>query len=334
MKIKKFLIIIYALAGFFISIFTAFMTFIIINEPIGLKMFTKIVITVLLSLPLIMLISYYIGNYLSNKFKDIESVLLNIKDEKFETKEINEYIKEVEEIKNSINFLSKKLNQLIEDLKIKNRNLSTMLISLAHDVKTPLTILNGYIEELEDDLISKDNLKTTTTKMQNEVKFIDELSSDIVRFINSMQNRKIKNIINLNQLIMSEVLPLLKKDIEIENLTPINYQIEFNRVDLKKIAINLLSNAIKFSAKDSYIRVFVEDEKKIIFENRGIKINKKHKNEIFEPFFTLSKSRNRREGGLGLGLTISKNLALNNNYNLYFDDNYITATRFILIARV
>ncbi|MGB5792085.1 ATP-binding protein, partial [Poseidonibacter sp.] len=86
----------------------------------------------------------------------------------------------------------------------------------------------------------------------------------------------------------------------------------FNKIDLKKICINILSNAIKYTKK-GYVKVYMQDDS-ILFQNNGEEIKAEFKNKIFEPFFTISKSKNRKYSGCGLGLSIVNNLSKNNDY--------------------
>ncbi len=317
MKINSFIITIYTLAGLLISASTAFMTFLIIGEPIGTKMFLQIVLSIILVLPIIGLISYYLGKYLSQKFNFIQNRLKDIKEEAFSQDNSQNIIYEINEINQNINFLSQQLYNLIGDLKEKNQNLSNLLISMAHDIKTPITILNGYIEEIQDGMIRKEELPMVLSHMKNEVKFLDDLTVDMLEFITSMQNHKNKENINFRLFIEKEIFTLLPKN---QNLKFINdvidgYFVDFNTVDLKKVCLNILTNAIKYT-NSGYIKVYVEDNN-ILFENTGQEIKSEYKNKIFEPFFTIDKSKNREKSGFGLGLSIVKNLAKNNSYSCY-----------------
>lgn len=319
MKIKSFIIIIYICAGLLISILSAFMTYIIIGEPIGKQMILKIIFTILLMLPIIWLISYLFGNYLSKKFNFIKNRLENIKKEDFSQNTSQNIIQEINDINQSMNFLSSQMDTLINDLKQKNQNLSNLLISMAHDIKTPITILNGYIEEIEDGLICDEKLPMVLLHMKNEVKFLDELTVDMLEFIVSMQNNKIKNKISFKLFIQNEVFTILPKNKKISYINEIedDFIIEFNKIDLKKICINILFNAIKYTSS-GYIKVYLKD-KTVIFENDGQEIKDKYKTKIFEPFFTIDKSKNRKNSGFGLGLSIVSNLSKNNGYKCYLE---------------
>jgi two-component system sensor histidine kinase SaeS len=333
MKIKSFLITIYAIAGLCISIMTAIMTYLIIGQEIGSKMFFQIVLVIVFVLPIIILISYFLGNYLGKNFNEIQEKLKNIKQGEYKKQEESNKIKEIQEIHVSMNFLSNKLEVLIDDLKQKNQNLSNLLISMAHDIKTPITILNGYIEEIEDGLIKKEELPSILKSMKNEVNFLNELTIDMLQFINSMQNNKPKEKINLYKFLEDELLTLVpkKENIDFQNNIDKSFDLIFNKIDLKKICINLLCNSYKYT-KSGYIKLYIEDNI-IHFENSGESIEDKYKDKIFEPFFTLSKSRNRKESGFGLGLSIVDNLSRNNGYSCFLKQNNKTSNIFILVKK-
>lgn len=333
MKIKSYLITIYTLAGLCISVLTAIMTYLIIGQEIGTKMFFQIVLVIVFVLPIIMIISFYFGNYLSKNFNKIQEQLEDIKLGDYKKQEEYNKIKEIKEINTSMNFLSNKLELLIDDLKQKNQNLSNLLISMAHDVKTPITILNGYIEEIEDGLIKQDELPSILNKMKNEVNFLNELTIDMLQFISSMENSKPKESINLYKLLEDEVLPLVPRNTNIvfSNEIDKSFEIFFNKTDLKKVCINLLCNSYKYT-KSGYVKVYILNNS-IHFENTGEVIEEEFKNKIFEPFFTISESKNRKESGFGLGLSIVDNLCKNNNHTCFLKHSNKTSTVFVIKSK-
>ncbi|MBN2768387.1 MAG: HAMP domain-containing histidine kinase [Campylobacterales bacterium] len=330
MKIKSFILLIYTIAGLIISALTAFMTFMIIGTPIGSKMFLQIILAIVFVLPIIMAMSYFFGKYLSKKFHFIEQRLENIKNEDFQENKNKNLIIEINDINQNMNFVSNRLDNLISDLKQKNQNLSDLLISMAHDVKTPITILNGYIEEIEDGLVKKENLPNILHNMKQEVNFLNELTVDMLEFISSMHNHKIKETITLQPFIENEIFSLLENKKELQYINAIDKEssIIFNKMDLKKIFLNILTNASKYT-HNGYIKVEISSDT-IILENNGEEIKKEFQEKIFEPFFTISKSKNRKTTGFGLGLSIVKNLAKNNGYNCYLKSSTKEKTIFCL----
>jgi len=314
MKIKSFVIIIYVIAGLLISATSSFMTYLIIGVPIGMTMFIKIISAILLTLPIIGLISYFLARFLSNKFLIIQNRLNDLKEENFKIVKSDNIITEINHINKDMNGLANKLNKLISDLKEKNSNLSTLLISMSHDIKTPITILNGYIEEIEDGIVKEEKLPEVLNNMKNEVKFLNELTLDMVDYISSMKNQRIKSKINLYEFIQNEVFILLPKNNNIKIINEIanNFTIEFNKMDLKKVLLNILFNAIKHTS-NGYVKIYIQNDE-VLIQNNGQVIAKEYHKKIFEPFFTVDKSKNRQNNGFGLGLSIVKNLCQNNSY--------------------
>jgi signal transduction histidine kinase len=329
MKIKYFMILLYSAAGLFIATLSAFFTFLIINEPIGFKMLTQIVFAVLLLLPFIAFISYIFANYLLKKFLFIQHRLSDMEEEDFLQRESQSFILEIEQINSSINKLSNRMEMLITNLKNKNTNLKNILLSMAHDVRTPLTILNGYVEELQDGLVLKEKKAFVFKTMQNEIAFLNELSNDILSYIASMKNEKPKETLHVRKIVDEMLLLFRWDDVNVFNDVDKNFGVEFNSLDFKKVVHNLLSNAARYTQKGE-VRVFTK-ENELCFSNTGAVIPKESHEKIFEPFFTLSLSKNREQSGVGLGLAIVKNLCNSNGYECFLAQSNHEKTIFTLV---
>jgi two-component system sensor histidine kinase SaeS len=293
-----------------------------------MPMVIQIILVIAFLTPVIGVISFFLGRYLSKKFNFINHRLENIRSHNYEIDHSQNKITEIQDINNNMNFLSSQLKKHIKDLKQKNQNLSNLLISMAHDVKTPITIVNGYIEEIEDGMVGENDLPLVLEHMREEIKFLDELTIDMLKFITSMQEHKKTENINLYNFINNEIFSILpkKENIDIINDIDKSFVIVFNKMDLKKVCINILTNALKFT-NHGYIKVDT-DKEILIFENSGEKIEEEFKEKIFEPFFTISKSKNRKKSGFGLGLSIVNNLCLNNKYTCYLYNSDIERTIF------
>ena len=219
---------------------------------------------------------------------------------------------------------TKQLSQL-------NQNLSTIIKSLSHDIKTPLTIIDGYLEELDDGLVKCEEIPRVTAILKKETAYLNELASEVIGYIQSKEiatNKK--ELINLKEFLDTEVCPLLRVNngVLLTCKIDINYTIEFNKIALKKILVNLLHNASKYT-KDGYVATKLI-QGNIVVEDTGIGIDSKFSEMIFEPFFGLDESRNRQENGFGLGLSIASNLAKNNAYCLELDTSYSDGCRFVI----
>jgi two-component system sensor histidine kinase SaeS len=317
-------------AGLAIALFTAVMTYLIIDEPIGMKMFSKISLTILITLPVIGIFSYYIGVYLSKKFDYISSRLNTIGKNRFIKDTHHDNIVDINKIHTSITDLSSSLEQSITKLQRNNKNLSSIIKSLSHDIKTPLTIIDGYLEECEDNLVTKEQMPSVIKILKKETAYLNELSSEVITYIQSQELVSPKSTIYLKDFLHTEVCPLLRvsKQVELKCEIDTDETIEFNPTALKKILINLLHNASKYTQKGT-ITAKVKN-KNIIIRDTGIGIEIDDIERIFEPFICLDESKNREKNGFGLGLSISKNLAQNNGYDLILDAKYKNGCKFIL----
>ena len=333
MKIKSFLITVYTLSGLFIATFTAFMTYLIIDEPVGMKMFSKISFIVLLSLPVIGLLSFIIGHHLSKKLEKVNQRLSQIESQKFLKDDVSDFISDISDIHFSISTLSSKLEEHIHELRAKNENLIYMIRSLSHDIKTPLTIISGYLEEFEDGLVHKSDEKRHILTMKKEITYINELSTEVISYLRSTHKENKKEKLNLKEIIEKEVFPHIKveKDVCLEHKVDHDMDLSFNKIDLKKILINLLHNSSKFTSQGQ-IQVF-NKENIIYIEDSGTGIKEEFIEKVFEPFFCLDESKNRQKSGFGLGLSIAKNLAGNNGFDLCLDSSYTQGCRFYLLER-
>jgi len=92
-----------------------------------------------------------------------------------------------------------------------NQNLSTIIKSLSHDIKTPLTIMNGYLEEIDDGMIQCKEIPQVTSILKRETAYLNELTSEVIGYIQSKEiatNKK--ESISLKEFLDIEVCPLLR----------------------------------------------------------------------------------------------------------------------------
>ena len=334
MKIKSLLILVSIIAGLCISTFTAFMTYLIIGEPIGMKMFSKITFMVVLTLPMIVLFSYTIGRYLSKKIENITIRLDNIEENNFEYLPSLEKIKDFEHIHQAISNLSQRLEKSIETLKQNNQNLTEMIQAFAHDIKTPITIIQGYIEEIQESEISQDEKEQAIEVITKELHFMNELSNHSISYVSSFKVGNTKELIPFRAFVQTEVFPLLhlKENTQLINEIQDNITVQINKLDMKQTLLNLLHNANKFT-DEGYIKIY-NNQNDIIIEDSGCGIHSDNVQTLFEPFVTDDKSKNRKSTGFGLGLSICKNLLKKNDYDIRFDSSYDKGARVIIYKRL
>lgn len=286
------------------------------------------ILTLILSIICIYLIIYILTlqKYIRNICSDLEANLNSNSYEKILLRTNNQALK------NLLCTLNKFIinNQGISaKYMLSTESMKKMLSNISHDIKTPLTVIYGYIELLTT------NKKLSTEEMLSYIYKIQDKSLELIDLINKFFDfSKLESgdvdipltRINLNQICESVILSfyeiLTSKNFEVEISIPENdIYILGNEVSLKRILNNLINNAIRYGSDGKYLKLSLEECNNtacISITDKGKGIKEKEFNKIFERLYTLEDSRNSNFQGSGLGLTITKTLVmkLNGQINL------------------
>jgi two-component system sensor histidine kinase VanS len=225
---------------------------------------------------------------------------------------------ELDFMEKKLNTVKSKLEKRAKDAKEAEQRKNDLVVYLAHDIKTPLTSVIGYLSLLDEaadmPIEQKEKyLKITLEKATRLEQLINEFF-EITRF--NLQSILLeKETINLNYMLMQiadEFYPLLAPNgkqtiVEVDN----DLKIDADPNKLARVFNNIFKNAIAYSYENSIIEISGtrKNEKAIItITNKG-KIIPSHKLEmIFEKFYRLDTARTAQTGGAGLGLAIAKEI--------------------------
>lgn len=193
-----------------------------------------------------------------------------------------------------------------------------LIVYLAHDLKTPLTSIIGYLELLKEtpDLPLKQRRKYTDITLDKAYR-LEELTNEffeIARFNadNVMLLKKNIDIKFMLEQIVDEFYPLItdeNKKIIIKCDEKIICYADPNK--LSRALNNVIKNAICYSFENSEIMITVRENKNgimIDIKNEGYTIPKDKLNVIFEKFYRVDEARNTNTGGAGVGLAIAKEI--------------------------
>lgn len=189
---------------------------------------------------------------------------------------------------------------------------------LAHDLKTPITSVIGYLTLLRDEpQISEQTRLHYMDIAIDKAERLDDLINeffDITRFNLShisLEKRQINLSLMLEQLIY-EFQPMLDvKQLSIDLQADPQLLLRCDPDKLQRVFDNLLRNAVNYSFENSSIRIRAKLAKKQIcltFENDGDTISEEKLSRLFEQFYRLDTSRSSKSGGAGLGLAIAKEI--------------------------
>ncbi|MHC5063358.1 MAG: sensor histidine kinase [Planctomycetota bacterium] len=202
-------------------------------------------------------------------------------------------------------------NQMAEDLAHMEQLRKSMVVDVAHELRTPLTNLRGYIEALQDGLVRPEPrvLGTLHSELLRMVRLTEDLLDAARVGPNAKSPRAATKVISL----VTETLELFRprlerRHIEIrECVDEYSTLVMANADQLKQVFTNLLQNCLQFAPEGSWIKIRAvskPDRIRLIFSNPGESVAEADLPMLFEPYFRADKSRTRRTGGAGIGLSI------------------------------
>ena len=227
-----------------------------------------------------------------------------------------------------IQFITKNFQEIYKERKDEIKNLKDQetfrkdfIGNLSHELKTPLFSIQGYIETLldggiDDKKVNLKYIKRAQKSVERLIYIIQDLDF-ITKFDAGVEKIK-KSCFNLIETI-DNVVDSLEPKFKERSLNLLFDQTEKKVLkvfgDEKKIhqvLINLITNSIKYGVDDGTIEVKLKknDNSKVIVSiiDNGLGIPKGDLARIFERFYRVEKTRNRDEGGSGLGLSIVKHI--------------------------
>ncbi|NLB79378.1 MAG: HAMP domain-containing histidine kinase [Clostridiaceae bacterium] len=224
-----------------------------------------------------------------------------------------------------LDFMENKLNQIKSNLEKQKKGAlyaeqrkNDLVVYLAHDIKTPLTSVIGYLSLLDEapDMPPEQKAKyvgITLEKAYRLEQLINEFF-EITRFNlhTIVLNKERINLLFMLQQMVDEFYPILNpqgKQVSVN--VPDGVTLWGDADKLARVFNNILKNAIAYSYENSVIDISAGQQDKnvgITFTNRGNPIPQEELNTIFEKFYRLDAARPTNTGGAGLGLAIAQEI--------------------------
>ncbi|MBN1045550.1 sensor histidine kinase [Clostridium botulinum] len=287
-------------------------------------------ITSIISIGSIILISILISKVLSNSMEKVSKMAKVIEKGKYKSNlDYKSNIKEVDDLILAINSLSVKLN----DEEILRKRLTT---DIAHELRTPLTSIQGHLDTLIDGVWEPTSERLIS--IREEVSRLGDLVGELRKLSKFDIEKNIlnKTEVNLKELIQNIIYnyesKALEKQITIEsNLKDIFINVDKNQ--FSQVLINILSNAIKYTNIGGRVELSMYediDNVNISIKDTGCGIPKEDIKNIFERFYRVDRSRNKKTGGIGVGLTIAQSIINAHNGEIIVKSELNKGTEFII----
>ncbi|WP_442882161.1 vancomycin resistance histidine kinase VanS [Clostridium sp.] len=237
-----------------------------------------------------------------------------------------------------LDFMENKINQIKDNLEKQKKvaldaeqRKNDLVVYLAHDIKTPLTSIIGYLSLLDEapDMPPEQKAKyvgITLEKSYRLEQLINEFF-EITRF--NLQtivlNKEKINLLLMLQQMADEFYPMLTpQEKKVAVNVPEGVTLWGDADKLARVFNNILKNAIVYSYENSIIDISAwQQDKNIIitFTNQGNPIPRERLETIFEKFFRLDTSRSTNTGGAGLGLAIAREIVKAHGGNIFVQSN-------------
>ena len=185
---------------------------------------------------------------------------------------------------------------------------SEMLSGISHDLRTPLTRIKLQLAVINDKDLSK--------KISKDVDEMEKMLSEYLQFARTGAKDKTETF-NITELLIEIISKYENKNIEMKSSRKIYFNGRKNLIT--RCINNLLDNSVKYAEK---ISVNLEKKKSIIFlsiEDNGPGVDKSEFLNIIKPFYKIDKSRSETKSSVGLGLSISSDIAKSHGGDIRFD---------------
>jgi signal transduction histidine kinase len=201
-----------------------------------------------------------------------------------------------------------------------SRAKSDFLALMSHELRTPLNAIIGYTDLVLEGIVGpvSERQSTYLTRVRESAQHLLALIDEVLSVSNIETTRAAVGLEPVDvSLIARQVAAAVApqaaaKQLRIEVQGIDSYLVPVDGIRVRQILLNLLSNAIKFTARGTVtLTVGLDDGPVLRYDVRdtGSGIRPEHRERIFEPFWQVEQSPARRPGGVGLGLSIARQLA-------------------------
>lgn len=241
---------------------------------------------------------------------------------------ISEYIGRITNVSETKDKLDK-LNMHIEELEEINASKDNFISVLSHDLRAPFTSILGFSEILlnETGISEKDRteyLSYINDSSQNQLQMINYLLD-----WSRLQTGRIKiepNRIHLQSSVFNCVSQLtriaVKKNVDIKVNIPDSIYVDADERLLNEVITNLISNAVKYSRENDFVKVsanvFNDNFVEFIVKDEGVGISDTNKEKLFNIGTLFSTEGTKGEKGVGLGLTLTKQIVQKHHGEIWF----------------
>ncbi|MEE6727167.1 HAMP domain-containing sensor histidine kinase [Pediococcus acidilactici] len=272
----------------------------------------NLLVTFSLAILVAVVASYFLSRYMVRRIQKIREAAHRVTEGDFEVQLDPGRQDEIGELSADFNLMTKSLQESNDEIKRQEERRRAFMADAAHEMRTPLTTINGLLEGLEYDAIPEDSKEESIRLMQRETKRLIRLVNDNLDY-ERIRTNKIKlncQMVNLKQAVMRVVEQLNKKaakeddQLIVEMDSDVVVYADPDR--LIQVLFNIVQNGIQFT-QNGQITIRAQnasDGTNIQISDNGIGMTDDQIKNIWERYYKADASRIQTKGESGLGMAI------------------------------
>lgn len=254
---------------------------------------------------------------------------LSLASQKISMGDFNEKVKiyskdEIGILTKNFNTMTTRTKEMILELQEAKQSQEDFVSNFAHELKTPLTCIIGYADMLRSTKVTEEQTITSSNYIFEEGRRLESLSMKLLDLVilkkHSFTKKKVLSTTFFTS-IENIFLPILKKENILLTIHAEKYILKIDPDLMKTVCINLLDNARKSITSNGHIYFIGKQEPDgycIYVLDNGKGMNEYELSRITEAFYMVDKSRSRKQGSVGLGLTICSEIVNLHNGSMRF----------------
>ncbi len=257
------------------------------------------------------IVMFFISVYLTRSIKTLTNVTRKMAKGDYSMRCRIRSRDEIGELGRYYNHMAEAVEHHVAQLKEENRRREDFVANFTHEIKTPLTAVIGYSDMLRSKHMSEENIQIAADYIFSEGKRLEAMSMKLFDLIlldkTGIEKRRIF-VPDLLEAVEGSAGPVMEKRNVHLIVTPCEAYIMGDKDLLKTVFINMLDNAAKASGGQGNVILRARHKSMVVLievEDHGCGIPKEDVRKITEAFYMVDKSRSRKSGGAGLGLTLA-----------------------------
>lgn len=236
---------------------------------------------------------------------------------------------EIGELADSFNKMTEKIENQINSLELSIKQKDDFISGFSHEIKTPMTAIIGYSDLLRLKNCSDDVRIPALNYIYSESKRLEELSYKLLSLMELSEDKIEVKVVKIKDFIEKVCRKIVLDNVEIKlDLEEAKVPIDENLLEI--VIRNLVQNAKKAEPKDNCVHILgnrEEDKYIVSVIDNGIGIPKEHIQRVTEDFYMVDKSRSRKNGGTGIGLSLCKKILEFHNSKINIESEENVGTR-------